>query len=48
MAMAHAKYESYRLAITRGSDGTPEYMEQQIVEMVKDQPSIKECRIIKG
>jgi len=36
MAMARAREESWRLAITRGSDGTPEYMEEQILLLVKD------------
>jgi leucyl aminopeptidase len=48
MAMARAKETSQRLAIVRGSEATPEWMADQALALVKDQPLIKEVRVIKG
>ena len=48
MAMARAKEASQKLAITRGSIATPDYMEERVLELVKGQSSIKEVKIIKG
>lgn len=37
-----------RLASTRGSHGTPTYMEAQVTELIKDHPNIKELRVLQA
>lgn len=36
------------LTNTRGSVATPDYMEEEVRKLIKDQPSIKDFRVIKG
>ena len=48
--VASAKATAYArdLTNTRGSEATPDYMEEQVRKLIAGEPSIKDFRVIKG
>lgn len=48
VASAKATTLARDLTNTRGSEATPDYMEEQVRKIIAGQPAIKDFRVIKG